>query len=458
MTARTAFEAVHDPLTGLCTRSTLLALGNAHLGQAAPGPVVALIMIDLDDFREVNDTLGLAAGDELLRVLGRRLADRCGPEEILGRPGADEFAVLLTNPTDRRASAEPRPAGDAGTAEALERGWDYPVDRARDLLAELAMPVRVHGVTLVVEASAGVVIDAGGGSDMSELLRRAESALHQAKREHVWIARYDPVHDGPTDKLALLAEFRDALTATDQIVLEMQPTVDLLTGIPISVEALVRWHHPRLGVLLPRDFVGALEGTELSAALTGRVLGLAIAVAAGWAQDDVRLPISVNLCQPCIADPALPGRLAELLAAHGLPAEQLILEITESVTAQAENARPVMAQVRSAGVQISVDDFGTGSASLSFLTGFVVDEIKIDRTFVSSMADSAETAAIVRATIDLAHRLSLRVVAEGVETTQQRDALLALGVRAGQGFLLHPPLPVDATTAVLRDLMRTQPV
>jgi EAL domain-containing protein (putative c-di-GMP-specific phosphodiesterase class I) len=288
---------------------------------------------------------------------------------------------------------------------------------------------------------------------MSELLRRAELAVHQAKREPSRIYRYDPVPgDDAADRLTLLAEFRDALSATDQLVLEIQPTIDLETGAPVSAEALVRWCHPRLGRLAPRDFMGVIEPTELSGHLTGHVLGLAIAVAADWLDRGLRLPISVNLCSRCIVDPSLPGRLQQLLAVHGLPPELLILEITETVTPDAEVAKPVMAQLRAAGVTISVDDFGTGSASLQFLTRFAVDEVKIDRVSVASMVDSQEAAAIVRATIDLAHRLGLRVVAEGVETEVQLAMLRAMGVTAGQGYLLQPPRPVPEATAVLLDL------
>jgi diguanylate cyclase (GGDEF)-like protein len=443
MTARTAFEAVHDPLTGLNNRSTLLAKGDAHLRQAAPGPVVALILLDLNGFRDVNDALGLAAGDRLLRTLGRRLAARSMPGEILGRAGADEFAVLLTDPTLR---------GQPGSG--AERGWTHPADRARELRALIAEPVQVQpGVHVVVEASAGVVLEVAGGMDMSELLRRAELAVHQAKREPSRIHRYDPAprYDA-ADRLTLLAEFRDALNATDQLVLEIQPTVDLTTGAPVSAEALVRWQHPHRGLLTPRDFMGVIEPTELSVLLTGHVLGMAVSVAAGWVRQGLRLPISVNLCPRCILDPALPERLDELLATHCLPPELLILEITESVMAEADIAKPVMAKLRSAGVKISVDDFGTGSASLQFLTNFAVDEVKIDRGSVAAMVHSTETAAIVRAMIDLAHRLGLRVVAEGVETDAQLAALVQMGVTAGQGYHLQPPRLVPDATSVLLGL------
>jgi diguanylate cyclase (GGDEF)-like protein len=408
--------------------------------------VVALILLDLDDFREVNDTLGLAAGDEVLRTLGQRLADEALIGEIIGRAGADEFAILLTDPTAR---------GTGGDT----RGWTHPVDRARDLRELFARPVEVQpGVSVVIEASAGVAVEAAGGSDMSELLRRAELAVHQAKREPARIYRYDPVPgDDAADRLTLLAEFRDALSSTDQLVLEIQPTVDLATGVPISAEALVRWCHPRLGRLAPRDFMSIIEPTELSGHLTGRVLGLAIAVAADWVDRGLRLPISVNLCSRCIVDPTLPARLEQMLATHGLPPDLLILEMTETATPDAEVAKPVMARLRAAGVKISVDDFGTGSASLQFLTRFAVDEVKIDRLSVASMVDSEEAAAIVRATIDLAHRLGLRVVAEGVETADQLAMLRAMGVTAGQGYLLQPPRPVPEATAVLFDLTAGRP-
>jgi predicted signal transduction protein with EAL and GGDEF domain len=455
MTAQSAFDAVHDPLTGLCNRSTLLARGDAHLRQAAPGPVVALVLIDIDGFRAVNETLGLAAGDELLRALAGRLAQACGPDELVGRLGADEFAILLTNPSGRRRSVGPLPtaavAARAGGGDLPGRGWALPLDRARDLIGRLSAPVDVFGVTLAVEASAGVVVDAADGCDMSELLRRAGSALLLAKQEPGRVARYDERDDlAAASRLVMLTDFRDALASPDQLFVEILPTVDLVGGQVIGAEALIRWQHPYRGRLAAPDFVEAVAHTDLAVGLTHRVLDLALTVAAGWAREGIAAPISVNVFARCF-DQSLPVWLAERLAHHGVAPGRLVLEITEAISADADTARAVMATLRASGVRICVDDFGTGSASLSFLTHFAVDEVKIDRSFVAAMLDSPEPAAIVRATVDLARDLGLCVVAEGVESAEQWAALLELGVTAAQGFLLHPPLAVPAATEILRE-------
>ena len=434
MTARSAYDALHDPLTGLANRSTLLARGNAALRKVGGDSAVALILLDVSGLRQVNDTLGYAAGDELLALVARRLREGQLDGELIGRPGGDEFAVLLTG----------------GLSETLA------VDRARELITELAVPAEVSGVMIAVEAAAGVVLERAEFCDMAELLRRADVARHQAKQVAGRVADYEPALDpSNTDRLALLADLRDALATTDQLFIELQPVVDLETGQPVSVEALVRWQHPRRGVLLPAEFIGTVEHSELAAGFTQHVLDLALRLSAGWATQGVHVPVSVNLCARCTLNEDLPEIIAARLAAHGVLAPQLILEITESVAvAEPGLAEAVVAGLRVLGAQVSVDHFGTGSASLSFLTRFPVDEVKIDRGFVATMVDSPETAAIVRATVDLAHDLGMRVIAEGVERPEQRSALVELGVKAAQGSLFHPPLPVAEVTPVLQG--RTQ--
>jgi diguanylate cyclase (GGDEF)-like protein len=444
MTARSAYAAVHDVLTGLCNRSTLLARGNAQLlrfdaetvaGGDGPQTLVALVLLDIDGLRAVNDALSYAAGDEVLRVLARRLAANQRAGEIVARLGGDEFAILLVEPAV------------VGTA----RDWSYPVDRARQFLTLLAEPAEVANVTIAVEASAGVVVEAAGGCDMAELLRRADVALRQAKRRAARVVRYEAANDGAsTGRLALLAELRDALATTDQLLLYLQPTVDLVTGGATGAEALLRWRHPRRGLLEPGEFLGAVEHSELAGGLTLHVVDLALRVAAGWQEQGLRRPISVNLCARCLLDPTLPAAVAELLTTHGVAPHRLIVEITEAVMgAELAVVDSVIQGLRDIGVGVSVDNFGTESASLEFLTRFAVDEVKIDRAFVAAMADSPEVAAIVRATVDLARELGLRVVAEGVERPDQRAALVDLGVTSAQGFLFHRPLGVAEATTVL---------
>ncbi len=439
MTARSAYDAIHDPLTGLINRSTLLARGNSELRLAEADRRVGMVVFNVDGLRSVNDTFGYSAGDELRRLLARRLADRQLVGELIGRLGGDEYALLLAGPAPARTAAE---------------SWDHAIARAQLMISALSIPAQVRGVTIGVETSAGVVVEEAGRCDVAELLRRADVALHRAKREDARVARYDAPNDAASaDRLTLLAEFRDALSTTEQLTLRILPTVDLITGAPLSAEALVRWHHPRRGLLAPGEFIGAVEHSDLAAGLTRHVVEMALRIVAGWATQGVHVPISVNLCARCLVDPELPARIGAMLAAHAVPPNKLIVEITEAVmTTERDAVERVIAGLRAVGVQVSVDDFGTGSASLSFLTRFAVDEVKIDRAFVAAMVDSPETAAIVRATVDLAHELGLRVVAEGVESAAQRAELIAMDVTAAQGFLFHPPLRLDEATAVLQGL------
>lgn len=436
MAARGAYDAVHDMLTGLSNRSTLIARGNARLTQAAATDRVALVLLDLNGLRTVNDSLSYPAGDELLRVLARRLADGQLAGELVGRLGADEFAVLLIGPGADLAWAE---------------------RRAAELMSVLAAPAEVVGVTIAMEASAGVVVAAADECDLAELLRRADVALHLAKRDGRPLAHYDPTGDAASvDRLALLAELRDALATTGELMVYFQPSVDLITGAAVGAEALVRWQHPRRGLLGPAEFIQVIEHSDLADGFTRHVLDMSLGVAAGWARAGLPVAISVNVCARCLLDPGFPAVVEGLLASHEVPPDQLIVEITEAVMgAELDVVTAVVAALRALGVQVSVDDFGTESASLALLTGFAVDEVKIDRSFVAAMGDSAATAAIVRATVDLARQLGLRVVAQGVEQPEEQAMLLRLGVHAGQGYLFAPPQrPAEAAETIRGMLAR----
>ncbi|GIH08236.1 hypothetical protein Rhe02_63030 [Rhizocola hellebori] len=420
---RTTFESSHDPLTRLLNRDALLERGHTLLRSCSPAQPVALLLLDLDNFKAVNDTLGHLAGDELLQRTATRIANDIDEGELIARLGGDEFALLITDlPGDGQESLE------AATAVALRR--------ARQLTAALASPIEVAGVTLSAEVSAGVVVATAGPVGLIELLRRADIALYQAKEAGVRTMAYQAGRDDTsTDRLALAAELQGALAADDQLTLVLQPTVDLPTGTPIGVEALIRWHHPRRGLLTPVHFVRAVEASDLLGQFTRYVLDRALAVTAELSRAGYELPISVNLSPRSLLDPHLPTDLAELLRRHKVPAEHLILEITETVVlSPLRITDQVLAELRGLGVKFSVDDFGTGYSSLTFLTRIAVDEMKIDRTFVAKMGESKQTGAIVRALVDLARRLDIRVVAEGVETAQQRAALVELGCHAGQGF------------------------
>ncbi|WP_407951967.1 putative bifunctional diguanylate cyclase/phosphodiesterase [Plantactinospora sonchi] len=444
VTARSSYEAVHDPVTNLANRAAVLSRGDLALHQLAHDHPVALLLLDINHFKEVNDTLGHAAGDELLQATAERLDVLTRPGELLGRLGGDEFALLIPSPAVLSGAT----SGDRSPTPQVLR-------RAREIVEQLAAPIEVAGVRMSVEVSVGVVVAGAGTADMTELLRRADIAMYQAKQGGGSVASYDSARDAAsTDKLALLAELREALGVDDQLVLALQPAVDLATGEPTGVEALIRWRHPRRGRLNPAEFVRAIEGSELLGAFTRYVVDKALAVAADWARHGLDVPISINLSARSLLDPRLPAEVAESLRRHQVPAHRLVLEITETVVmSELEVIDEVLSALRQMGVQLAVDDFGTGFSSLTFLTRISVDELKVDRSFVMKMAESPEAAAIVRTTVDLARYLGLRVVAEGVETADQRAALAELGCTAAQGYHFFRPMPSDKIVAVLRSLL-----
>ena len=454
VTARSSYEAEHDSLTGLPNRATMLARGDDALNALDRDAPVALLLLDVDHFKEVNDTLGHAAGDDLLRITAHRLAAATGPGEVLARLGGDEFALLLTDLPD---DATPPTLGGVTPlpVEPARSPLRRSLRRARQLAEHLAAPTEVAGVQLCVEASVGVVVAPAGSVDMSELLRRADIAMYQAKRGGARVAWYDSAKDAAsTDQLALLAELREALAAEDQLVLALQPAVDLATGAPTGVEALIRWRHPRRGVLSPAEFVRAVENSELLGPFTRHVIDLALGHAAEWAALNLDVPVAVNMSPRSLLDPRLPADVAELLRRHRVPPRRLVLEITETVVmSELEVIDEVLAGLREIGVQLAVDDFGTGYSSLTFLTRIRVDEVKVDRAFVAKMVDSPEAAAIVRTTVDLGKELGLRVVAEGVETAEQRRLLHALGCTAAQGFHFFTPMPAENIPGVLTKLV-----
>jgi EAL domain-containing protein (putative c-di-GMP-specific phosphodiesterase class I) len=292
-----------------------------------------------------------------------------------------------------------------------------------------------------------------GGVDTDELMRRAGAALQRARRAGVALARYAevPVSGQPhSDRHTVLADLRDALATTNQLGVVLQPVVCLGSGRPVGAEVLVRWHHPRRGLLLPCDFLGVVERSDLIDGFTRHVVDMALEVAAGWSGQGIELPITVNLCARSTLDPQLPEMLRVRLAAHGVRPSRLIVEITEGVmVTDPDRVQQAVAALRELGVQVSVGDFGTASASLDLLARCRVDEVKIDRTFVATMTRSPETAAIVAATVALARELDIRVVAEAVERPEQRDALARLGVAQVQGHLFYPPLSVVDIAGIL---------
>jgi diguanylate cyclase (GGDEF)-like protein len=433
---RVNYEAVHDLLTGLMNRTTLVAEGDrVTRAQAGLDKPVALLLLDVNDFREVNGTLGHRCGDEVLRVVADRLTGLTREGELVARTGDDEFALLVPGMATLADSTAPESA--SGLPQALRR--------ARDIVAELSKPMEVSGVRLAVEVAIGVAVTPAGRTDLVELVRRASLALDQAKAAELAVATYDSSQEAATtDGLALLAELHDALAADDQIVLHLQPAVDLITAAPTGVEALVRWQHPRRGGLSPGDFIRTVEHTELLAPFTRRVLDLALAVAFDWTAAGIDLPVSVNVAARSLLDPTFPVQVADALRRHRLPAAVLVLEITESVAVSEQDVvDDVLGELRDLGVQLSLDDFGTGYSSLSIVTRVPVDEIKIDRSFVDDMIDLPAAEAVVRGSVELGSRLGVRVVAEGVETTEQRAALMALNCPTAQGYHFCKPMPAD---------------
>ncbi|WP_372339042.1 EAL domain-containing protein [Actinoplanes sp. RD1] len=448
--ARLAHDGVHDHVTGLANRGALLADGDALLKSLPREQPVAVLLLDLNDFRDINSTLGYRAGDDVLRTVAGRLTALIRDGELVARLGDDEFALLL--PTVATLT-------DATPLLEAPAPLPYAVRRARQVIDEVIRPIEAHGVRLVTDVAVGVVVEQAGYSDLGELIRRASVALDQAKELNVPVAAYDSAHDATsTDHLALPAELLDALGAEDQLVLMLQPEVDLETGAPTGVEALIRWNHPRRGFLTPDSFVRTAENGELLGPFTRYVLDRALHAAASWAAAGLDVPVSVNVSSRSLLDVTFPAQVAEALRRHRLAAESLVLEVTESVAvSDSAVVDEVLVALRELGVQISVDDFGTGFSSLAFVTRVAVDELKVDRSFVMKMTDSAAADAIVRGAVELGARLGARVVAEGVETADQRAALLALGCTTAQGYHFSRPMPADKIVPALRALAEAAP-
>jgi diguanylate cyclase (GGDEF)-like protein len=418
--------AQHDTLTGLPNRALLAAEADRMLAVAkAGGGRCAVIMLDLDGFKNVNDTLGHAAGDRLLVEIGTRLGQSVRVSDCVARLGGDEFVVLL----DRLESDV-----DAGRLAAT-------------LVERVSVPVTIDGLRLAVEASAGVALFPEHGSTVEALLRCADVAMYDAKRRGDSVVHYDSSQDlASPERLGLLADLQSALDADDQLHLHFQPQLDLRTGLPGNVEALVRWRHPTRGPLSPAEFVPVIEHSALIGPFTVKVLNEAVRQCVAW-QTDASLHgvgVAVNLSARNLMHRDLPDEVARILARHGLPARKLVLEITETAAMNdTEVCESVLGRLRDLGVRLSVDDFGTGYASLTFLRRIDVAEVKLDRAFVADMLEDEAAATIVGATVALAHGLGLTVVAEGVETAEQLGALNLAGCDLAQGYFLSRPVPAE---------------
>ena len=414
-------DGLHDALTGLPNRVQLahrIERAIWHTGDGAEQPV--LLLLDLDRFKEINDALGHAAGDLVLREVADRLRASVGPDDVVARLGGDEFAVL-------------RPRGCADEqAHAL----------ALHIRAAVDAPVEVAGVHVTTAPSVGIARGRRDGVDA--LIRRADVAMYEGKAG-AGVAYYDPARDthGP-ERLARIAQLREGIPG-GELVVHYQPKLSLATGRVEGVEALVRWQHRTEGLLPPGAFMDLVEGTDLMETLTMSVLTMALDQAAAWHRDGRPLSVAVNASAQSLLDRSLPATLAAMLDARGLDGTALKLEITEhTLMRDPERSAGVLEELNALGVQVAIDDFGTGYSSLALLQRLPVHEIKVDRSFVRGMTENRNDAAIVRSIVDLGGSLDVEVVAEGVETAAQLEQLAALGCDAVQGFLISRPLAAYA--------------
>jgi diguanylate cyclase (GGDEF)-like protein len=434
--------AHHDDLTGLPNRSLLRERLEQAIGAAASdGGAVGLAFIDLDGFKLVNDALGHNAGDALLKVVGARMARCLGAGDTLARFGGDELVILL-----------PALAGEPASIAPL-------LERVRQAVTE---PVLVEGQEVQVSCSIGVTFYPRDGVDANALMMHADVAMYRAKElgnDNVQFYASE-MNASIDEKLVLLEGLRDALDtcAADhagpcQFELLYQPKVDLRTGRLFGVEALIRWRHPEQGQVSPERFIGLAEESGLIVPIGEWVLRTACAQSVAWRAAGLPpVSMSVNVSARQFEDKRLVERVADALRASGLPPEGLEVEVTESLIMR-DLGRSVdkMRELKAMGVSLSIDDFGTGYSSLSALKSFPISRLKIDKSFVADLADRADDQAIALAVISLGHKLNLRVIAEGVETEQQRDFLRANDCDEMQGYLFSRPLPAQALARLLAD-------
>ena len=424
---RTEFMALHDTLTGLPNRALHADRVSAALASAGRlGTDVALVVVDLDRFKEVNDTLGHRNGDEFLRIIAERLTATVRPGDTVARLGGDEFGIVL-------------PGATADSVEGI----------LRRLQEALGQEAELAGVAVSAEASMGYAMGPDDAETPEALLRRADLALYAAKTARAAIVRYHPgIDEFDPQRLGLIAELRRAISA-GELLLHYQPKVDAITGHVVAFEALVRWMHPVRGLVPPNDFIPIAESTGLIGPLTQWVVDSALAQLAEWSLVRPGLSIAVNISARNLRDD-LPGWILNRLAANRVRASQLVLELTEtSFATDPVRATALLEELNAAGVRVSLDDFGQGYTSLGSLGHLPVSELKIDRGFVVAMENSAEDRAIVASVIELGHQLGLTVVAEGVETEAVFADLRLLGVDTVQGYLFSRPVPASEALALM---------
>jgi diguanylate cyclase (GGDEF)-like protein len=413
-----AHAAAHDPLTGLANRRELYErAGEYYAGRIEDG-LAALLLIDLNHFKEVNDTLGHAAGDAVLREVAYRLDGAAAQGDLVARLGGDEFAVLMINLLSPALATH----------------------RAERMLEALSATLEVDGMQITVDAAGGIALAPGSGG-INELMRRADIAMYQAKRSGQRTTTYAHAQDtADVSRLMLGGELQRAV-AEHEFVVDFQPIVDLGSGEVISAEALARWHHPEQGCLVPMKFLETVERSGQLAAFADAVLDQALAASGTWREAGFDLPVAVNVSPRSLLDPRFPAKVLTRLQRHEVPADRLVLELAETLTlSQLDTVSRALTELHEAGVRLALDDFGTGVSPLSVLSHIPVHQLKIDRSLVGSLETSSRAEAVIRSTVDLARNLRLSVIAEGVESEPQRHSLWELGCVAGQGHLFARPM------------------
>ena len=415
-------EALHDPLTGLPNRTLFHeSVAQAIFEAQQNHGELAVFVLDLDRFKEVNDSLGHVTGDQVLQEAGRRLQEALREGDSIARFGSDEFAVLV--PQARRAQV---------------------LEVVRRVRAAIEQPIDLDGLLLNLSASIGIAAYPRDGLDVEGLLRCADTAMYVAKDTSLGYAFYDAsVDTRAATRLDLIGQLRRAI-GDQELCLHYQPKIAVRNGRVVGVEALTRWHHPGRGLMMPYEFIPVAQETSLIKELTLHVINEAGRQWREWADDGRRLPIAVNLSTRDLVDPGFPGEVATLLGKWRMPVTMLKFEVTESsLVEDPKKTEDVIERLGAMGLRFSVDEFGTGYFSLAYLKRLPIDEIKIDRSFVSAMSAHEEDEVIVRSTIDLGHNLGLSVVAEGVETRSVMERLAPFGCDVAQGYYLGRPMPAE---------------
>jgi diguanylate cyclase (GGDEF)-like protein len=422
--------ARYDQLTGLPNRTLFSERLTAALcDRRTHNDEVAVLLLDLDGFKQINDTLGHSAGDTVLIEVARRLRASLDPDLVIARLGNDEYAVL-----------QPRVEGQA---DALKT--------ATQVRSTMEEPVALDGVAVNVEASIGIALAPDHADDAEARVRRADMALAHSRSYRGVVEVYSVEHDHfEAARLKLLGQVRPALEHRE-FLLHYQPKIDLASGRVTGVEALLRWRHPQRGMLAPLEFMPVIEQTALIGTVTVYVIDEALRQLAAWRRAGLELAMSVNLSARNLHDPALPALIESLLNAHATPRGALTVEVTESAAmADAERALQILNTLRGLGVGVSIDDFGSGHASIAYLTRLPATELKIDRSLITGICENPRDEAIAQTTIDLARHLDLCVVAEGIETIEVAKRLIEIGCDSGQGYFISRPLPHDELTEWLR--------